>query len=111
MSHAWLDSLTEDWVSERGSSPAPLPLVRSAKKGAPSPSPSPKITPSRIPRWRHPGVVPRAKQNKSMTILEGDRSSEENKSPKKRLLKFVKDRKPSHKGYLGRSASSTTTGS
>ncbi|KAL6793690.1 hypothetical protein GGI42DRAFT_345849 [Trichoderma sp. SZMC 28013] len=109
-SHAWLDSLTEDWVSERGSSPAPLPLVRSSKKG--TPSPSPKLTPSRIPRWRHPGVVPRASQKKSMTILEGDRSSDENnKSPKKRLLKFVKDRKPAHKGYLERSVSSTTTGS
>ncbi|KAF3067837.1 Septation initiation network scaffold protein cdc11 [Trichoderma lentiforme] len=109
-SHAWLDSLTEDWVSERGSSPAPLSLVRSSKKG--TPSPSPKLTPSRIPRWRHPGVVPRASQKKSMTILEGDRSSDENnKSPKKRLLKFVKDRKPAHKGYLERSVSSTTTGS
>ncbi|KAL7907014.1 hypothetical protein GGI35DRAFT_470881 [Trichoderma velutinum] len=108
-SHAWLDSLTEDWVSERGSSPAPLSLVRSSRKG--TPSPSPKLTPSRIPRWRHPGVVPRASQKKSMTILEGDRSSDENKSPKKRLLKFVKDRKPAHKGYLERSVSSTTTGS
>ncbi|KAL7931643.1 hypothetical protein V8C35DRAFT_323507 [Trichoderma chlorosporum] len=114
MSHAWLDSLTEDWVSERGSSPVPLPLVRSASAKKGTPSPSPKLntpSPSRIPRWRHPGVVPRVKQDKSMTILEGDRSSEENKSPKKRLLKFVKDRKPSNKGHLGRSVSSTTTGS
>jgi Leucine-rich repeat (LRR) protein len=105
-SHAWLDSLTEDWVSERGSSPAPLPLVKSTKKS--QPTPSPKITPSRIPRWRHPGVVAPPPQDKSMTILEGDRSSEDNKSPKKRLLKFAKDRKPSQKGHVGRSLSSTT---
>ncbi|PTB63713.1 hypothetical protein BBK36DRAFT_1180146 [Trichoderma citrinoviride] len=105
-SHAWLDSLTEDWVSERGSSPAPLPLVKSTKKS--QPSPSPKITPSRIPRWRHPGVVAPPPQDKSMTILEGDRSSEDNKSPKRRLLKFAKDRKSSHKGHVGRSVSSTT---
>ncbi|KAL6864540.1 hypothetical protein J3F83DRAFT_140981 [Trichoderma novae-zelandiae] len=106
MSHAWLDSLTEDWVSERGSSPAPLSLVKSTKKS--EPSPSPRITPSRIPRWRVPGVVAQSPQDKSMTILEGDRSSEDNKSPKKRLLKFAKDRKPPHKGYLGRSLSSTS---
>ncbi|KAL7943751.1 hypothetical protein V8C42DRAFT_354079 [Trichoderma barbatum] len=110
MSHAWLDSLTEDWVSDRGSSPA-LSLVRSTKKGGPSPSPSPKMTPSRIPRWRHPGAVVQRPQKKSMTILEGDRSSEDNKSPKKRLLKFVKDRKPTHKGFIGPSTSPPATGS
>ncbi|PTB72066.1 hypothetical protein M440DRAFT_1385187 [Trichoderma longibrachiatum ATCC 18648] len=105
-SHAWLDSLTEDWVSERGSSPAPLPLVKSTKKSLLSLPP--KHPPSRIPRWRHPGVVAPPPQDKSMTILEGDRSSEDNKSPKRRLLKFAKDRKSSQKGNGGRSLSSTT---
>ncbi|KAL7794224.1 hypothetical protein V8C37DRAFT_72594 [Trichoderma ceciliae] len=134
MSHAWLDSLSEDWVSEAGSSPAQpspaqlspaqlspaqpspaqpspaqLSLVRSAKKS--EASPSPKITPSRIPRWRHPGVVLQSPQEKSMTILEGDRDPEESKSPKKRLLKFVNERKPSPKSNLGRSVSPATTGS
>ncbi|RFU80411.1 hypothetical protein TARUN_1800 [Trichoderma arundinaceum] len=116
MSHAWLDSLTEDWVSQPSSSPPPvlpspaqLSLVKSTKKS--EASPSPKITPSRIPRWRHPGAVVQSPQDKSMTILEGDRSPESGKSPKKRLLKFVNERKPSDKRLLGRSVSSVTTGS
>ncbi|KAM0263785.1 hypothetical protein ACHAQJ_001103 [Trichoderma viride] len=116
MSHAWLDSLTEDWVSQPSSSPvqpspAQFSLVRSTKKS--EASPSPKITPSRIPRWRHPGAVVQSPQEKSMTILEGDRSPKENRSPKKRLLKFVAERKSSGKKLLGRSnsASSATSGS
>ncbi|KAK1238063.1 hypothetical protein MKX08_002642 [Trichoderma sp. CBMAI-0020] len=115
MSHAWLDSLTEDWVSQPGSSPvqpspAQFALVKSSAKK--SSSPSPKPTPSRIPRapWRHPGAVVPKPQDKSMTILEGDRSPKGRGSPKKRLLKFPADRKRDDK-FLKRSPSPAFTGS
>ncbi len=53
MAHAWLDSLSEDWVSEPGSNDA------SFAEPSPAPSPSTKLpkpeTPSRIPRLS-PGV-------------------------------------------------------
>lgn len=45
MEHAWLDSLSEDWISQPGSSPAPLPPL----KNDDTPN-KPKETPSRIPR-------------------------------------------------------------
>ncbi|KAH6896584.1 hypothetical protein B0T10DRAFT_474649 [Thelonectria olida] len=45
MEHAWLDSLSEDWVSQPGSSPAQLPPLKNDDTAN-----KPKGTPSRIPR-------------------------------------------------------------
>ncbi|KAK4042748.1 hypothetical protein C8A01DRAFT_13672 [Parachaetomium inaequale] len=70
MGHAWLDSLSEDWVSQPGSD-------ASFAEAAPSPSPDPKLpkpqTPSRIPR-----LSPHAR--KFQNALEGSGSNTSNGS-------------------------------
>lgn len=123
MGHAWLDSLSEDWVSQPGSvdasiaSPTPFhdaPAAAASKLNGDDAPP----TPSRIPRLnRSPKRTQSAATGNSSGILS-ERSVNEivnsasRRSPPKSPSKLPQEIKaPERGGFASRSVSASTTGS
>ncbi|KAK4174737.1 hypothetical protein QBC36DRAFT_242653 [Triangularia setosa] len=108
MGHAWLDSLSEDWVSQPGSDAS----VADSESAAPSPDAqrnARESTPSRIPRLSKKNLDSAAN---SSNIL-GERSV--NHSPRRSLSKLSQEIKPNGRStadsHSGRSNSLSTVGS
>ncbi|CAM1510569.1 Fc.00g009040.m01.CDS01 [Cosmosporella sp. VM-42] len=110
MEHAWLDSLSEDWVSQPGSdtSAAQLPPLKITDSNS-----KPKIaTPSRIPR-RAVGARPQqsATQDSSFNVLSEQSSNDINKTSQRLSSKPSQPTKYVPGGRTSRSVSAASIGS
>ncbi|KAK5997705.1 Septation initiation network scaffold protein cdc11 [Cladobotryum mycophilum] len=112
MEHAWLDSLSEDWISQAASdtSAAQLPPLKSTKQPETSPVASP-FPPSRIPRRSQgPGHKPPTHDTSTSILVE--RSTNEINIARQRLAaKLSKEGKASRSGIANRTVSGGSSGS
>ncbi|KAI5456544.1 hypothetical protein BGZ63DRAFT_395729 [Mariannaea sp. PMI_226] len=112
MEHAWLDSLSEDWISQPGSSPsAQLPPLNQGD------APKPKETPSRIPRrtFGHRSQSSN-KHDNSVNILNERSTNDVNISRHRLSLRLSQPKQTTRGGAAvgsgaSRSVSASTTGS
>ncbi|KAI5923737.1 hypothetical protein F4810DRAFT_191057 [Camillea tinctor] len=107
MSHAWLDSLSEDWVSEPGSDTSQGQLP-------PLSSPQSKPSPSRIPRFHtrppaSPSPSPRPARDSSINVLSERSVNDVNiKGAQRGPSKLSSERSSQRRRYLTTRSNSTT---
>ncbi|KAK0651490.1 hypothetical protein B0T16DRAFT_386912 [Cercophora newfieldiana] len=122
MGHAWLDSLSEDWVSQHGSDASIAgPAAASAPAhDAPTPSKTDRdaAAASRIPRLNHGPSKPQTAVNGNSSGVLSERSVNEiftsitRRTPSKTPSKLSQEIKISQRGrYASRSVSASTSGS
>ncbi|KAI2642029.1 hypothetical protein GGS21DRAFT_500871 [Xylaria nigripes] len=112
--HAWLDSLSEDWVSQGGSDTSQQPLSISSSPPASTSSKNGRDRPSFIPRLStaSPGVKrPQHRHHHSSPSLLSERNPNHNNSAHSGSSKFSQSAKLSYRGRLSRSCSASTASS
>ncbi|KAF5012694.1 hypothetical protein FDECE_1254 [Fusarium decemcellulare] len=109
MEHAWLDSLSEDWVSQPGSDASAVQLP--PLKNTEDPKNKPKETPSRIPR-RALGPRPQLTNahDSSVNILS-ERSANDINISSQRITKPAHELRFARGTYASRSVSASTNAS
>ncbi|KAH7153310.1 hypothetical protein EDB81DRAFT_791152 [Dactylonectria macrodidyma] len=106
MEHAWLDSLSEDWVSQPGSADTSAAQLPPFKDDAIKP----KETPSRIPRRTFGPRSQSSSKNDSSISALGERTANDiNISSKRLVSRLCQQSKP--RGASSRSVSASTTAS
>ncbi|KAH7133125.1 hypothetical protein B0J13DRAFT_561591 [Dactylonectria estremocensis] len=106
MEHAWLDSLSEDWVSQPGSADTSAAQLPPFKDDAIKP----KETPSRIPRRTFGPRSQSSSQNVSSISALGERTANDiNISSKRLSSKLFQQSKQPREGAGSRSVSASTT--
>ncbi|KAM5343169.1 hypothetical protein ACJ41O_014135 [Fusarium nematophilum] len=109
MQHAWLDSLSEDWVSQPGSdtSATQLPPLKNTEET----KAKTRETPSRIPR-RAFGTRPQltSAHDSSINVLN-ERSANDINISSQRISKPAQDLRYARGSYASRSVSASTTAS
>lgn len=111
MEHAWLNSLSEDWVSQPGSdsSIVQLPPLQHSDKSEPSPR---QAHPSRIPRRSQGAKFGVSSANDSNINILSERSANDINITRQKLpTKLSQDTKASHSGTTSRSVSAASDGS
>ncbi|KAK0626956.1 hypothetical protein B0T14DRAFT_421424 [Immersiella caudata] len=122
MGHAWLDSLSEDWVSQHGSDASIAgPSAASAPTNdatTPSKTSRDVAGASRIPRLNPGSKKPSTSGNENSSGILSERSVNENfasltrRTPSKTPSKLSQEIKPHERGrYSSRSVSASTSGS